>query len=221
MGSKRSLEALMKYHMEGLKPKQGKVLRQMGPVMQQRGFYLGGGTALAIYYGHRLSVDLDWFTPERMDDALVLAGSLREAGLDFVTTQTGPGTLHGTIQGVRVTFLEFRYPLLQPPTHWKEMGCSLASLDDLACMKLSAIAQRGARKDFCDIYVLGTKHRPIRELFGLYQRKFHVSDIGPVLYGLSYFDDADEERMPHMLMDVQWRTVRKTIEGWVKEASRV
>ncbi len=143
------------------------------------------------------------------------------AGLDFVTTQTGPGTLHGATLGVRATFLEFHYPLLRPLTHWKEMECSVASLDDLACMKLSAIAQRGQRKDFCDIYVLGTKHRPLQELLGLYQRKFKVKDIGPVLYGLSYFDDADNEPMPRMLMDVQWRTIKKTIQDWVKELSRL
>ena len=209
----------MKYHLEGLKPKQVKVLHQMGLLMQERGFYLGGGTALAIYLGHRLSVDLDWFLPNSINDALILAGSLREAGLDFVTTRTGPGTLHGTILGVRVTFLQFHYPLLQPLTHWKEMGCSLASLDDLACMKLSAIAQRGQRKDFCDIYFLANKHRSLQELLGLHQRKFKIRDIGPVLYGLSYFDDADGEPMPHMLIDVQWRTIKKTIQDWVKELS--
>jgi hypothetical protein len=210
----------MKCHLEGLKPKQVKVLRQMGRTMQERGFYLGGGTALAIYFGHRLSVDLDWFLPDRINDALILAESLRGAGLGFVTAQTGPGSLHGTILGVRLTFLEYHYPLLKPVTHWNDMGCSLASLDDLACMKLSAIAQRGGRKDFCDIYFLGTKHRPIKDLLGLYRRKFKIKDIGPVLYGLSYFDDADHEPMPHMLVDVQWRTIKKTIQGWVKELSR-
>jgi hypothetical protein len=209
----------MKFHLEGLKPKQTRVLRQMGPLMQEHGFYLGGGTALAIYFGHRLSVDLDWFIPNRMDDALILAEALRGAGLAFITTRTGPGTLHGTILGVRVSFLEYHYPLLQPLTHWKEMSCTLASLDDLACMKLSAIAQRGQRKDFCDIYVLGTKHRPLQDLLGLYQHKFKVRDIGPVLYGLSYFDDADHEPKPRMLMDVQWRTIKKTIQDWVKELS--
>ena len=211
----------MKYHLEGLKPKQVKVLRQMGRTMQERGFYLVGGTALAIYFGHRLSVDLDWFLPDRIDDVLILAESLRGAGLDFVTTQTGPGSLHGTILGVRLTFLEYHNPLLRPVIRWNNMGCSLASLDDLACMKLSAIAQRGGRKDFCDIYFLGTKHRPIKDLLGLYQHKFKIKDIGPVLYGLSYFDDADYEPMPRMLVDVQWRTIKKTIQGWVKELSRV
>ena len=211
----------MKFHLEVLKPKQVKVLREMGRPVQERGFYLGGGTALAIHFGHRQSVDLDWFNPDPIHDALLLAESLRGAGLDFVTTQTGPGTLHGTILGVRVTFLEFRYPLLQPPTPWKEMECSLASLDDLACMKLSAIAQRGLRKDFCDIYFLGIKHRSLQDMLGLYQRKFKVKDISPVLYGLSYFDDADHEPMPHMLVNVQWRTVKKTIQEWVKELSKI
>ena len=211
----------MKYHLEGLKPKQVKVLRQMGQSMQERGFYLGEGTAIAIHLGHRLSVDLDWFIPDPIHDALLLAESLRGAGLDLVTTQTGPGSLHGTILGVRITFLEYHYPLLRPLTPWKEMGCSLASLDDLACMKLSAIAQRGLRKDFCDIYFLGTKYRSLQDMLGLYQRKFKIKDIGPLLYGLSYFNDADHEPMPRMLVNVQWRTIKKTIQQWVKELSKV
>lgn len=207
----------MKFHLDGLKAKQLKILRQAGRPLHERGFYLAGGTALAIYFGHRVSVDLDWFTSAALGDALMLAEWLRAAGLDFVTAQTAPGTLHGTILGVRVSFLEFRYPLLRPLTKWKEMGTSLAALDDLACMKLSAIAQRGQRKDFCDIYALGTKHRPLAEMLGLYQRKFKVRDISPVVYGLSYFDDAESEPMPRMLLKVQWKTIKKTVQEWVRQ----
>jgi len=206
----------MKFHLEGLNGKQIRILRKFGREFDRRGFYLAGGTALAVYFGHRLSVDLDWFTSGTMGDALLLAESLRRAGLDFTTTQSAPGTLHGTLLGVRVSFLEYHYPLLQTPTIWEEMGCSLASLDDLACMKLSAIAGRGARKDFCDVYVLGVKHRPLPELIRLYRQKFKVDDISPVLYGLSYFDDAESERMPRMLSNIQWRTIKRTIQEWVK-----
>ena len=206
----------MKFHLEGLNGKQIQILRKFGREFDQRSFYLGGGTALAVYFGHRLSADLDWFTSNPIDDALFLAESLRRAGLDFTTTQSAPGTLHGTLMGVRVSFLEYRYPLLQSPTIWKEMHCSLASLDDLACMKLSAVAGRGARKDFCDVYVLGVKHRSLPELIRLYQRKFKMDDISPVLYGLSYFDDAESERMPRMLLNVQWRMIKQTIQEWVK-----
>lgn len=211
----------MKFHTEALNAKQIKILRQAGRLLQKRGLYLAGGTALAIYYGHRKSVDLDWFFPTAMGDALQLAEWLRGNGLDFITGQTAPGTLHGTVKGVRLSFLEFRYPLLRPLTKWTEMGVSLVALDDLACMKLSAIAQRSHRKDFCDIYILGKKHLPLEEMLKLYQRKFKVHDISPVLYGLSYFDDADREPMPRMLVKLQWRTIKKTIQKWVEQLGKI
>lgn len=206
----------MKFHVESLKKKQRAVLQKLAAVIHQRGFYLAGGTALAIYFGHRISVDLDWFTSRKMDDTLVLAQALRDSKLDFVTDQTSPGTLHGSISNVRVSFLEYKYPILQAPTYWEETDCSLASLKDLACMKLSAVAQRGARKDFCDVYALGTRQFSLKEMLGFYREKFGIQDVGHVLYGLAYFDDAENERMPKMLWDIKWAEIKKTIQDWVK-----
>ncbi|MBI5842654.1 MAG: nucleotidyl transferase AbiEii/AbiGii toxin family protein [Chloroflexi bacterium] len=206
----------MKFYTDGLEKKQIEVLKKSGVFLKKNGFYLAGGTALSIYFGHRVSVDFDWFTSNKIDDALILAQSLRDFGLNFKTEQTAPGTLHGTIDGVRVTLLEFNYPLLDSLTLWQDMDCNLASLDDITCMKLSAVAQRGARKDFCDVYVLGTKHRPLSEMLNIYKQKFSV-DVSPVLYGLTYFDDAESERMPTMLWDVKWTDIKKTIQNWVKE----
>jgi hypothetical protein len=218
-GARNALGKKMKFHTEGLKRKQISVLRQVAPIVQARDFYLGGDTALAIYFGHRVSEDLDWFTSHPMGDALVLAQSLRSENLGFITEQTAPGTLHGSISDVRVTFLEFQYPLLKTPTHWKEMDCKLASQEDLACMKLSAIAQRGARKDFCDIYALGTQQFSLKEMVNFYREKFSVKDISPILYGLTYFDDAESERMPKMLWDVKWAEIKNTIQAWTKALS--
>ena len=217
-GAEHSLGAEMKFHLEGLGKKQVEVLTQTGAYLRKNGYYLAGGTALAAYFGHRLSVDLDWFTSNEMGDVLVWAQKLRREKFDFATGQTALGTLHGSINNVRVTFLEFHYPLLKPLVHWKEMDCSLASLEDLACMKLSAIAQRGARKDFCDLYVLGKEQFSLPKMLDLYQRKFNVSDISHVLYGLVYFEDAENERMPKMLHRVSWTEIKKTIRGWVKQA---
>jgi hypothetical protein len=137
-----------------------------------------------------------------------------------MTGQTAPGTLHGQISGVRVSFLEFRYPLLQPLLPWPETGCILAALDDMACMKLSAIAQRGSRKDFIDLYALVTRHRSLAELLPLYRQKFNVQDITPVIYGLAYFDDAEAEPMPAMLWDIQWSTIKSSLEDWVRVIGR-
>jgi hypothetical protein len=191
----------------------------MGPPVTQRRFYLAGGTALAAQLGHRRSVDLDWFTEERLVDPLMLGQELREEGVSFVTGQVARGTLHGMVSGVRASFLEYRYPLLEPTVSWPEFECSLASLPDLACMKLSAVSQRGARKDFVDIYALVERYQPLTKLLGLYQQKYSVADIAHVLYGLAYFDDAENERMPKMLWPVNWRTMKKSIQQWVREAA--
>jgi hypothetical protein len=209
----------MKYSAVGLPKKQISVLKSLGVQMSAKGFYLAGGTALAIHLSHRISVDLDWFTPTSFADGMILAQSLRNSDISFEIEQVSPGTLHGSVNGVRVTFLQYQYPLLKPIEHWNEMSCPLASLEDLACMKLSAVAQRGARKDFCDIYALGKNVFSLSQMLGFYQKKFSIRDIGSVLYGLVYFDDAESERMPRMLLDVSWREIRNTILGWVKEIS--
>lgn len=205
------------FHPEVLTFSQRKVLQQLGPFMTQRKFYLGGGTALSIYFGHRHSVDLDWFHAEAITDSLLMAQDIRDQGILFGTGQIERGTLRGTISGVRVSILEYRYPLLKPLVSWPKFECSMASLEDLACMKLSALAQRGAKKDFVDIYALGSRHISLKEMIELYQEKYRVKDIGHVLYGLTYFDDADQERMPGMKWKIDWRTIKRTIQTWMKE----
>ena len=182
-------------------------------------YYLGGGATIAIYLGHRHSVDLDWFTEEGITDPMRLAQNIRDKGIPFVTGQIERGTLHGTISGVRIRFLEYKYPLLKPLIIWQKAACQLATLEDLACMKLSTLTQRGSKKDFVDIYALGLRYFSLRDMLRLYQKKFSVEDMGHVLYGLSYFDDADKERLPKMFWDTDWRTIKKTIQGWVKEVA--
>ena len=217
MGQARTL---LSFHPEALGTVQKKVLRQLGPLMSQRQFYLGGGTALAIHFGHRRSLDLDWFTGERLADPLRLAQEIRDEGVPFVSGQMDRGTLHGTVSGVRVSFLEYRYPLLKATISWRDFGCHIASLDDLACMKLSALAQRGSKKDFVDVYALGLKYRSLLDMLRLYQQKYAIEDLGHILYSLVYFDDADRERMPRMLWDTDWRAVKNTLQKWVKEIAR-
>jgi hypothetical protein len=209
----------IRFHPEVLNPLQKKILQQLGPILMRQHYYLGGGATIAIYLGHRHSVDLDWFTEEGITDPMRLAQNIRDKGIPFVTGQIERGTLHGTISGVRIRFLEYKYPLLKPLIIWQKAACQLATLEDLACMKLSALTQRGSKKDFVDIYALGLRYFSLRDMLRLYQKKFSVEDMGHVLYGLSYFDDADKERLPKMFWDTDWRTIKKTIQSWVKEVA--
>ena len=112
-------------------------------------------------------------------------------------------------------FFQYRYDLLQPFTYWPDGNCNLASLDDLAAMKLVAIAQRGSRKDFIDMYVLIQQYKPLNELLSTYQKKYRTDNIAPVLMGLSYFDDAEHEPDP-ALWNVEWREVKELISSRVR-----
>lgn len=208
----------MSFHPEILKPRQREVLRSLGPAASRHGFYLGGGTAIALHLGHRRSVDFDWFRQPLIEDPLELARDLQEEGIPFVTGWTRRSTLYGTVRGVRVSFFQYRYRFLQPLVPWPEPGCQLAALEDLACMKLSAISQRGSRKDFVDLFALGRQGFSLQQMLGWYREKFEVDDVAHLLYALVYFDDADAEPRPAMLWNVTWREVKETLRRWVKSA---
>ncbi len=206
----------MQFHTNGLTSVQLDLLQRLSEVINKEGFYLGGGTAISIYFGHRGSADLDWFQPAALADPLVLAQHLRDGGIPFVTESVDRGTLHGSVNQVRLSFLEYRYELLQPLTHWEERRCSLASLDDLACMKLAAVAQRGSRKDFIDVYTLVNQYKSLLELLKLYQKKYKTENLAPVLMGLAFFDDAEDEPDPPLWTE-EWKNVKSKILAWVRK----
>jgi hypothetical protein len=209
----------MTWHREILSPRQQRVLAKLGPLMTQRGFYLAGGTAVALHLGHRRSVDFDWFTPKSLPDPLGVALELREDKVAFTTREVGAGALHGSVHGVRVSLLAYRYPLVAPLRSLGG-GIRIAARPDLAAMKLAAVAQRGARKDFVDVYALGSRSHSLTQMLGWYQRKYAVEDIAHVLYSMGYFHDAERQRMPRLFWDVDWRTIKATIRGWLHERSR-
>lgn len=206
----------MTFYPDGLQPEQIQALKLIAPLAAERHFYLAGGTALAVYLRHRRSLDLDWFTGEPFPDPMSFAQTLRERQIPFETSQTAPGTLHGQVLGVRTSFLAFHYPLLAPTLVWPETGAPLASLEDLSCMKLSAIVQRGSKKDFYDVFALCTDFQPLDQLLELYIRKFKVTDVSSVLYALVYFDDAEDEPEPVLLQAASWNQVKAAFRKWVK-----
>jgi hypothetical protein len=208
----------LKLHLEAMGRSQRAVLRRIAPAAAERGFYLAGGTALALQLGHRRSVDLDWFRDEAIADPLRLAADMRAAGVSVEVEGTEAGTLHASLSGVRVSFLEYRYRLLEPVLRAESMALSLASPADIAAMKLAAVTQRGSRKDFVDLFALGRRFR-LDEMLAFYRRRFGVRDVGHVLVALTYFDDADRERMPTMLLPWQWPAIKAAIRTRVARST--
>lgn len=205
----------MSFHESILTPAQVVVLRALGPLAKSSGFYLAGGTAVALRFGHRRSVDFDWFAPSfERPDALV--AEIKTHGLLLEGAQVDAGTIIGRIDGVKISFFEYRYPLLDPLESWPDYGIDVASLRDLGAMKLLAIAQRGSRKDFVDVHELLRRGTALDDMLQAFRAKFQADQIS-VLRGLTYFDDAEAEPMPEMLSATDWSAVRGDVTRAVRE----
>lgn len=176
-------------------------------------FYLGGGVAVALRLHHRASRDLDLFAsecdPASFEERLAQLPGVR-------VTARAPGTLHLEVGGVPVSLLRYRYPLLHAPEPSARVPVRLASLEDLVCMKLSAIGGRGARRDFWDLHrMLEASALSVEDALGLFARKFATVDLGHVVRALVYFADADHEPMPAELDSDAWERIKSDFERWV------
>lgn len=187
-------------------------LRRLGPAADGSGFYMAGGTALALQLGHRVSVDFDWFREERIEDPLALAAAL---GVEVEATTAD--TLHAVSGGVKSSFFTYRYPLLSPLVDARGYGCRLASVRDVAAMKLAAISQRGTRKDYHDLVAIGRSGLDLDAMLRAYRDKFAVRDIGHVLAALTWFDDADRDAEPVLESRDDWDDVKAGLRAWVKQ----
>jgi predicted nucleotidyltransferase component of viral defense system len=134
-------------HEATLYPKTKQILDQISSEPFLNHFYLAGGTALALQLGHRKSSDLDWFSPQFPKIQLLLQNLNK---YKVTVTQTAPGTLDTLIDGVKVSFLEYTYPMIEKLVPFN--GIQMASVSDIACMKITAISSRGSKKDFVDLY---------------------------------------------------------------------
>jgi len=183
-------------------------------------FALAGGTALALYLGHRVSVDLDFFTtncfdPNALFDSLKGAFDIRscstaENSLSFFV-KTGEET-------VKVDMLRHNYPYLEPLSVGDNLR--LFSIEDIAAMKLNAVANRGAKKDFYDIHAL-LRTFTLNELLGFFKRKYEPMNIFSVVKSLVYFDDAEREPDPISVIEKDWDTVKEELKVTLQRGSNL
>jgi predicted nucleotidyltransferase component of viral defense system len=208
--------ALMSLHWEAAPEGMQNILMSISTVLSDTDFYLAGGTALALLEGHRVSLDLDLFSPS-FDDPEAAQVTLEEAHPEAVTTSISARTLYLQVQRTTVSLFGYSYPLVASLLRPESSLLPLASREDIAAMKLAAIASRGSRKDFIDLWLLLTRYWPLSYCLELYRKKFAARDIGHVVRSLTYFDDADEEPPLRLLIDVDWEEIKLDLVGRVKE----
>ena len=182
-------------------------------------FNLAGGTALALYMGHRKSVDLDLFTPDTFDTDELEKHLTDRYGLR--TTFKRGYTLKGYIGEVIIDCIRYDYPYIKPVFASSE-GIRLYSLQDIAAMKLSAIADNGTRlKDFIDIAYLSTL-LSLSDMLQAYEMKYPNSTRIRALKGLTYHVDVDFAE-PIMLMkgNYEWDAVVKRLADMIQSSETV
>lgn len=194
---------------ESIEPNTKSVLDKIEKADFVKSFYLAGGTALALHLGHRISIDLDFFTGEHFSIASV-RDHLATLGTLTVTSESEDGTLNGILDGVSVSFFMYPYKNIYPVIPFS--GISLADPRDIAAMKIDAVSSRGSKKDFIDIYFLLDKYH-LHELIGFFETRFRNIQYNKlhILKSLSYFENADEEAMPKMIKAVSWEEVKRKI----------
>jgi predicted nucleotidyltransferase component of viral defense system len=187
-----------------VRPADLEVLEELSRIVDPS-FYLAGGTALSLHLGHRYSYDLDFFSPQPFRNDL-LRREAEALGIFEVFTDSR-GTLEGRIRQTRVTFLEYRYPMTEPPTNLG--SAKVASIRDIAAMKLSALSSRGSRKDFVDLFFI-KDFMDWPEILRVFRAKFAGSgyDLVHVVKSLAWFEEAEKEPMPVMLKARSWEDVK-------------
>jgi predicted nucleotidyltransferase component of viral defense system len=176
-------------------------------------FYLAGGTCLALQIGHRRSIDFDFFIPDDFDTSTII-NRLTQIG-SYQRDNEEKNTINGSLKGVRISFFGYRYDIIDDFKTFNKIR--LAGLKDIAAMKLEAIAGRGSKKDFIDLYFLLQQYT-LEEIFSFHALKYGIglSNQYHHLKSLVYFADAETEAMPVMITPLDWNYVKNQIISFTK-----
>lgn len=168
--------------------------RQVLPLLKnfKADFYLAGGTGLALQLGHRDSIDFDFFSPKPIN-TIALYKKIKDifTGHKIEKVQEEKDTLTIFIDdGIKISFFSYSYKLIGKVI--QEENLNIASIIDIACMKLSAIVSRATNKDYVDLYFI-LQDLPLGEILEPLKNKFPDLDINLALKSLVYFKDVKKE----------------------------
>lgn len=183
-----------------------------------KGFYLVDGTALALYLGHRKSIDIDLISNFDFDSGSLLEQIHQDFSYQLFLTSSN--TLKGSIGNINVDILAHRYEHIAEPGLF--LGVAILSVPDIIAMKLNAISTSGHRsKDFIDIFYLLHSY-DLEKMLEFYRKKYKQENVGHILKSLIYFDDVDLSDWPILIENptLKWIDIKKRIEKVVMDLSR-
>jgi predicted nucleotidyltransferase component of viral defense system len=205
----------MKLHYKTISEKAHEILKFLMQCESLKDFHLVGGTALSLQWGHRISEDIDMFrfTEEEVDGTLIFdevstfSGKINELGRKNYYLKL-------LIDNVKIDLLRYKHPLIAPILEID--GIRMLSPMDIAPMKLLAISNRGAKKDFYDLFFMFQQFS-LEEMYGFYEKKFGSVDPFQIHRSLCFFEDADT-RLDKLepIANINWEQAKEEIKRLAK-----
>ena len=195
-----------------------KLLKDLTETVTIPEYYMIGGTALSLQMGLRESFDFDFCVPAQFNNELLLE-ELGKIG-EVKVKQNQSGTCDVILNGVQVSFFYYPNKIINELVEPQEMPkLKMASILDIAIMKVVAIGGRGAKKDFFDLYNIINKCKiSIKELAdGLIKKCGNETNYVNIIMGLSYFEDAEQEILPKTFVEYNWEEIKEFFINYQKE----
>lgn len=183
---------------------------------EMQGMRLVGGTSLALQYGHRQSVDLDFFGKMNVSQDEIF-DMLSRLNYDYKVLNQTKLILQLVVNKIKVDIIDYSYAWIDEPVI--DNGIVLASPKDVAALKINAIEGRGSKKDFIDVYLL-LQHFSLDEILGFYAAKYPNHSMLMALKSLIYFEDAEPQIMPKMFIKTTWDEMKIAIVKAVNDYQR-
>lgn len=207
---------------DALPEKAQTLLKKIIPIIQKEGFYLAGGSGLALQIGHRISEDLDFFKHSSFNTDLLFS-SLKKVTVSSERILEEENTLWTILDWVRCCFFSYGMHLLFTPIIVE--GLKVADWRDILAEKFKTVSQRGSKKDFFDIFsVIRIKKLDIGEAVAICKKRFGSTDLNfyHILRSLTYFEDAEGEPDPFLVErhTFSWKEVKAFFINQIKEFER-
>lgn len=201
---------------ETVEPGTFSLLKSMMKIPEIKDFCLVGGTALALRYGHRISIDLDLFSNQEFENPYVQDILFEYFGNEFQVRSSKPNMgIFSFIEDIKVDLIKHPFPLIRPIEVLD--GIRFFSTEDIIAMKVQAILGRAKKKDFWDIAEL-LQHYSVEDFIMFHQQKYQRQNLLiSVPQALIYFEEAEEGEDPVSLKGQSWKKVKKFIQKKVRE----
>ena len=166
--------------------------------LKESSWYLAGGTALALQTGNRKSLDLDFFTENKDFDTEELLARF-SANKDWVLNFSRKNTIYGQLLKAKVSFIAYPFFIPKQEPLWHGV-IKVLQAKDIAVMKITAISQRGRKRDFFDLYWCAKNIEPLEEIIKRLKVQYPsvAHDYHHILKSLVYFEDAESDPEPQI-----------------------